>query len=159
VLGETSTYFIRFNGNTSVPLNAELTKEGTKSLEQREWRVNTVASYDFQSGWLRGWGLGAGARWQSGVATGYPNFVGPGGIVQPDLKNPFITGVELNGDAWLSYRRRIFKDRVAWRVQLNVRNLVGSDDLIPVSTNPDGRPAIVRIPPEKQWLLTNTFRF
>jgi hypothetical protein len=48
---------------------------------------------------------------------------------------------------------------VAWRIQLNVRNLIGSDSLIPVSTNPDGRTAIVRFPPDRQWFVTNTFRF
>ena len=157
VLGETSTYAIRFNGNVLVPLNAELTKEGTKSLEQREWRVNFVTSYDFR-GSLRGWGVGAGARWQSEVATGYRNSV-VDGVVQPDLSQPFFGDPELNGDAWLSYKRRIFNDRIAWRIQLNVRNLIGSDELIRVSTNPDGQTAIVRIPPDRQWFVTNTFRF
>jgi hypothetical protein len=157
VLGETATYATRFNGNVLVPLNSELTKEGTKSLEQREWRVNFVASYDFR-GALRGWGIGAGARWQSEVATGYRNVV-VNGVVQPDLSSPFFGDPELNGDGWLSYKRRIFGDRMAWRIQLNVRNLIGSDELIRVSTNPDGQTAIVRIPPDRQWFVTNTFRF
>jgi len=157
VLGELSTYATRHNGNTLVPLRAELTKEGTKSLEQREWRVNFVASYDF-SGRLRGWGVGSGLRWQSEVATGYPNVI-VNGVVQPDLARPFFGDPEFNGDVWLSYRRRIFGDRVAWRVQLNVRNLVGSQDLITVTTNPDGRPAIVRVPPDRQFILSNTLRF
>jgi len=157
-LGETNTHFGRFENSVTRPIAAEVAKEGTKSLEQREWRVNAVASYDF-SGRLRGWGIGAGARWQSQVATGYPNFIDSAGIIQPDLSQPYFGDSELNGDGWLSYKRRIFKDRVAWRIQFNVRNLIGSDALIPVSTNPDGSTAIVRIPPDRQFLLTNTFRF
>lgn len=157
-LGENNTYFNRFNNDAVRPLAAEVAKEGTASLEQREWRVNFVASYDFQRV-LRGWGVGTGLRWQSEVATGYPNFIDTNGSIQPDLSRPFFGDPEFNGDAWLSYKRRIFKDRVDWRIQLNVRNLIGSDSLIPVSTNPDGRTAIVRIPPDRQFLLTNTFRF
>ncbi|MFZ9745141.1 MAG: TonB-dependent receptor plug domain-containing protein [Opitutaceae bacterium] len=157
-LGETNTHFGRFENNVTRPIAAEVTKEGTKSLEQREWRVNAVVSYDL-GGRLRGWGIGAGVRWQSEVATGYPNYIDGAGIIQPDLSRPFFGEAEFNGDGWLSYKRRILRDRVAWRVQLNVRNLIGSDDLIPVSTNPDGRTAIVRIPPDRQWFVTNTFRF
>jgi hypothetical protein len=157
-LGETNSHFSRFENNVTRPIAAEVAKEGTTSLEQREWRINAVASYDF-SGRLRGWGLGAGARWQSEVATGYPNYIDAAGIIQPDLTQPFFGDPELNGDGWLSYKRRLFKDRVEWRIQLNVRNLIGSDELITVSTNPDGRTAIVRIPPDRQWFVTNTFRF
>lgn len=157
-LGETNTHFGRFENNVTRPIAAEVAKEGTKSLEQREWRVNAVVSYDF-AGRLRGWGVGVGARWQSEVATGYPNYIDSVGIIQPDLSRPFFGDPELNGDGWVSYKRRILRDRVAWRVQLNVRNLIGSDALIPVSTNPDGRTAIVRIPPDRQVTITNTFRF
>jgi hypothetical protein len=157
-LGETNTHFGRFENNVTRPIAAEVAKEGTKSLEQREWRVNAVVSYDF-AGRLRGWGIGAGARWQSEVATGYPNYIDAAGIIQPDLSKPYFGDPEFNGDGWISYKRRILRDRVGWRIQLNIRNLVGSDALIPVSTNPDGRTAIVRVPPDRQWFITNTFRF
>jgi outer membrane receptor protein involved in Fe transport len=157
-LGEVATHYARFFSSVTVPLAAEVAKEGTKSLEQREWRVNVVTNYDLP-GRLRGWGLGAALRWQSEVATGYPNFVNPNGSITPDLNNPYFGDPELNGDGWLSYKRRIFKDKVAWRIQLNIRNLIGSDSLIPVTTNPHGQAAIVRIPPERQWFVTNTFRF
>jgi hypothetical protein len=156
--GTTVSYLARFEGTVATPLKAEVTKEGTRSLEQREWRINVVGNYDF-SGRLKGWGLGSALRWQSEVATGYPTFVASDGIVVPDLAKPFLSGDELNGDAWLSYKRTLWKDRIAWKIQLNIRNLIGSDAFIPVSTNPDGSTAIVRIPPDRQWLLTNTFKF
>ena len=159
-LGETNSHWSRFENTVTRPIAAEVAKEGTKSLEQREWRINAVVSYDF-TGRLRGWGVGAGARWQSKVANGYPNYIDGAGVIQPDLAHPYFGDPEFNGDGWLSYKhpRRLFNDRVEWRVQLNIRNLIGSDALIPVTTNPDGRPAIVRIPPDRQWFVTNTFRF
>jgi len=48
-----------------------------------------------------------------------------------------------------------------WSIQLNARNLYrknGNDD-IPVTINPDGRVALIRIPNEQQFFLSNTFRF
>jgi hypothetical protein len=144
-LGETSTYRTRYNSRVVVPLAAELAKEGTVSLEQRKWRVNAAVSYDFRGERLRGWGVGMGVRWQSAVATGYPSFVGSDGTPLPDLAHPFMSGNETNGDLWLSYKRKLFKDRVGWRIQLNVRNAVGSRDPIPVFTNPNGEIALVRV--------------
>lgn len=158
VLGTTPTYRSRFVANVVTPLNAELTQEGTASLEQRKWRANLVVSHDFQ-GRLRGWGAGAGARWQSGVATGYVNVVDAEGIVRPDLSRPFVSGPELNGDCWLSYRFRLAAGRVQWKTQLNFRNVIGAGDPITVRTNPDGVPAIVRAPPERLCYLTNTVQF
>jgi hypothetical protein len=158
-LGETSTYRQRYNGRVVVPLAAELAKEGTVSLEQRKWRVNSAVSYDFRGERLKGWGVGVGMRWQSAVATGYPSFVGSDGTPLPDLAHPFFSGDGTNGDLWLSYKRKLFKGRVGWRVQLNVRNAIGSREPIPVFTNPNGEIALVRVPPLPEWLLTNSFRF
>jgi hypothetical protein len=157
-LGEVSSYQRRYVGRVMTPLAAELAKEGTVSLEQRKWRVNAVASYDFRER-LKGWGIGAGVRWQSEVATGYPSFVGPDGTPLPDLSRAFFSGDELNGDTWISYKRKIFKDRIGWKIQLNIRNAIGSSDPIPVFTNADGQVALVRVPPQTEWFITNTFRF
>jgi hypothetical protein len=108
---------------------------------------------------LKGWGIGAGVRWQSEIATGYPSFVGPDGTPLPDLSRAFFSGDELNGDTWISYKRKIFKDRIGWKIQLNIRNAIGSSDPIPVFTNADGQVALVRVPPQTEWFITNTFRF
>ena len=52
-LGETNSHWSRFENTVTRPIAAEVAKEGTKSLEQREWRINAVVSYDF-TGRLRG---------------------------------------------------------------------------------------------------------
>jgi hypothetical protein len=70
-----------------------------------------------------------------------------------------VSGPELNGDCWLSYRFRLASGRVQWKTQLNFRNVVGAGDPITVRTNPDGVPAIVRAPPERLCYLTNTVQF
>ena len=41
----------------------------------------------------------------------------------------------------------------------NVRNAWGNGDDIPVTANPDGRIAVIRIPNETRWTLSSTFSF
>ena len=48
-------------------------------------------------------------------------------------------------DGWVSYERSLFNGRVDWTVQLNVRNLFGDDDPVPVLRQPNGMVAAVRI--------------
>ena len=76
----------------------------------------------------------------------------------PDLANPFYGQEELAGDFWVGYRRKIFNN-IDWRLQLNVRNAWGNSDDIPVTANPDGRIAVIRIPNETRWLLSSAFSF
>ncbi len=157
-LGEASTFRSRWAGTYGVLL-AELAQEGTASLEQREWRVNLISSYDFSEGTLKGLGVGGAYRWQSEVATGYPlEDPDNDGINTPDLTRPFFGDPEWNMDFWMSYSRRI-SDKVDWKIQLNVRNLLGGDDVIPVITNPDGEMAVFRNSLPTEFFLTNTFRF
>lgn len=47
-------------------------QEGTFSPEVRKWRLNAVLNYDFQEGFLQGFGVGFSTRYQSRVAIGFP---------------------------------------------------------------------------------------
>jgi outer membrane receptor for ferric coprogen and ferric-rhodotorulic acid len=124
----------------------------------RKYRVNLVSSYDFSHGRLRGFGVGGAARWQSKVATGYATTLNADNRQVPILDRVFWGPEEFNGDLWLSYKRKV-SERIRWKAQLNLRNIIGSQDDILVASNPDGRPAVFRIAPERQWFLTNTFSF
>ena len=67
--------------------------------------------------------------------------------------------VESGIDLWASYERRL-TDKINWRIQLNIRNAFASDDLIPISVQPDGQTwASVRVAPVQEWFVTNTFSF
>lgn len=176
----------RFTGNIGTPLAATVARDGAVSQEQRRWRANFVTSYDFRDIELpviNKMTVGTAVRWQAKVALGNPFLTGQrlkekivetnpnysnvsqirdsDPVMQsqfPDLANPFYGPEELAGDVWVSYRRKIFKN-IDWRLQLNVRNAWGNDDDIPVTANPDGRIAVIRIPNETRWMLTSTFSF
>lgn len=141
-------------------LRAEKALDGTATPEQREWRTNVTARYDFLEGRMKGLSVGGSVRYQSAIAAGYPTILDEFGAAIPDVANPRLGPKEMNGDMFLRYGRKL-NDKIDWTIQLNARNLYrmnGNDD-IPVSINPDGRVAYIRIPNERQFYLTNTFKF
>ena len=141
-------------------LQVEKALDNTKSAEQREWRVNLTGRYDFTEGRFKGLAVGGSLRYQSEIAAGYPQKLDEFGNAVPDVANPWLGPDELNGDMFIRYRRKL-TDKINWSVQLNARNLYranGSND-IPVTYNPDGQVAVIRIPNEQQFFLTNTFSF
>ena len=76
-----------------------------------------------------------------------------------DLKKPYYGPSESSVGLWVNYEHRL-TDKIGWKVQLNVRNAFAKDGLIPVSIEPDGKTwASVRVKPNQDWLLTNTFSF
>lgn len=146
--------------NILVPYATSPAGEGQVSAEQRKWRANLVTNYTFDHGPLEGFGVGTGVRWQDEYALGYPSRFNPDGSVFIDIENPFMGDAETNVDAWVSYSRKLNRDRVNWKIQLNVRNLIGDDTPIAITVKPDGAPAVTRLPPpEKRFYITNTFEF
>ncbi len=185
-LPERQTAATRFGSSVGNPLAATLARDGAVSSEQRKWRANFTSTYDlrgFENPLLKATSIGASVRWQSKIAIGAPFLTGQAlkakivatnklytstsqiadndPVMQtqfPDLDHPFYGPEELAGDVWVSYRRKVFKI-VDWRLQLNVRNAWGNGEDIPVTANPDGSIAVIRIPNETRWTLSSTFTF
>lgn len=138
-------------------------QEGSNVPELREWRMNAISNYDFTEGRLKGVNVGVALRYQSDVVIGYPAIPNPDTSVSYpvyvfDIANPYKGPAETDIDMWVGYGRKL-GDKVDWRVQLNVRSIGKGNDLIPITTQPDGTPAGYRIAPRQYWSLTNTFRF
>lgn len=142
-----------------VPYRNILSSDGLASAEQRKYRANLVTNYTFRAGWLKGVGLGTGLRWQDKVGIGYVTTRDASGAIIIDRKKPFYAPGETNVDVFASYGRRVWRDTIDWRVQINVRNALGTDTLIPINAQYDGTVASYRVPPEKRIYLTNTFTF
>ncbi|MBI5769391.1 MAG: hypothetical protein HZA93_16475 [Verrucomicrobia bacterium] len=185
-LPERQTAATRFASNVGNALAATLARDGAVSPEQRKWRANFTSTYDlrgFENPILKALSVGTSVRWQDKIAIGSPFLTGQAlkekivatnkvytdaskiadndPVMQtqiPDLAHPFYGRTELAGDFWVGYRRKVFKN-VDWRLQLNVRNAWGNRDDIPVTANPDGSLAVIRIPNETRWLLSSTFSF
>ncbi len=145
--------------NMYVPYLNALAANGSPVQELRRWRFNAVTNYDFRSGRLKGWSVGGAARWQDRVAVGFPAKQNAGGAWVYDVSRPFYGSTEINYDLWFRYGRRILRDKIRWSVQLNVRDIFGSEDLIAVTAQPNGTIASARIPQPNKWTITNSFEF
>ena len=143
------------------PTRAILLLDGSPAPEQREWRANLITNYNFDSdSSLNGFGIGGAYRWEDSVAIGYPTtFDSELQDDVLDVQNPYFGPKEDTIDAWVSYERLIFDKQVNWRLQLNIRNLLDEDDLIPVAQDPDFTYVGMRIRPGRTYTLSSRFEF
>jgi outer membrane receptor protein involved in Fe transport len=160
----TDTVASYIDRNIMVPFATAIATEGSASAEQRKWRANLVANYTFGRGSpferkLRGFGIGGAVRWQDKLGLGYPTTRKPDGSVSFDLAHPYYAPALTNVDAWLSYTAKFWNDRINWRVQLNVSNLYGDRDPVPIGVQPWGEISTARLAPERRWYLSNKFSF
>ena len=139
-------------------LNRPRALQGSKSPEIRKWRFNFVNNYRFTEGRLKGWNVGGAVRWQDKAAIGYP-VISIGSQGQYDVTKPYYGPTETNFDGWVGYARRLWNDRIGWKVQLNVRNIGVRNRLIPVSAQPYGEIDTYRTGASMTWSLTNSFSF
>ncbi len=153
------TALMDWNGNIGSEYAQRKLQEGTNVPELREWRFNGITNYDFDHGRLKGVNVGGGVRYESSIVIGYKPL--PGATAQDisfDIANPYRGPADMNFDFWIGYSRRIWKD-IDWNIQFNVRNAFVGNELIPLTTEPDGTPAAYRIRPPQTLQLTNTFKF
>ena len=131
--------------------------EGADVPELRPWRFNVVANYQFKDA-LKGANVGMSYRWMDSNVTGFPVSQQSDGTYVYDVSNPFTGPKEDALDLWVGYETNL-TESVKWRIQLNVRNVFATDDLIPVTVQPDGSYGTMRIAEPRTFLLTNTFSF
>lgn len=128
---------------------------GFQAPELRPWRFSIITNYKFTEGMLKGFNAGGAWRWQDSQILGYGFKDDLSGL---SVEKPIYGEKEGKVDLWFGYNRAI-TDKIDWRIQLNLRNVGQSNDLVPVSANPDGSVAAVRIVEGMTWALTNTFSF
>lgn len=146
--------------NVYVPYAQLMSSQGAVAAEQPKYRANFVGNYTFaKDSRFSGFSVGVGARWTSKKAIGYPVTRTSAGAVLVEVGKPYWSAEELNFDAWIGYSRKICRDKVLWKVQLNGRNIAGDKDPVAILSQPWGAAAITRLPAEQRVFLTNTFSF
>lgn len=108
-------------------MQPQFTQEGTRPLSQREWRYNVLTNYRFNEGHLKGFSVGGYLKWEDEPVIGYyrdeSNEPNPMDIIYGD--DSLDMGLNLG------YRTKIMDNKVVWTTQLNVRNLLNDEDVIP----------------------------
>ncbi len=138
--------------------------EGANSPSEREYRTALITNYSFSEGRFKGWSTGGAYRWESKAAIGYYGKVGdpvnsPTVINLNDVTRPVYDSGNSYVDLWVSYRTRVFNDRVGMKIQLNVNNALEGGELRATQVNFDGTPWAFRIIDPRQFILTTTFDF
>jgi len=100
-------------------------QEGREGTGNYSGTFNAFGRYQFQSETLKGWSIGAGARYRAGRVLGYRTTLEP-------VRAPKFFQM----DASLGYSRPIWNKRIDMRLQLNVHNLLNNHDLIWATIDP-----------------------
>ena len=141
-------------------------KEGTSNPGISKYSFKLLTSYGFRQGLLKGFSVGGNASWEQGKIVGFAllnttfniggldNYAG----TVADPNHPFIRSSTISGGAFGSYRKKIYRDRVMWKIQLNAQNLFGEHGLRQISVNPD-QSKVWGVAPPRTWELSNSFEF
>ena len=145
----------------------EILGEGTSNRGIAEYTSKLVARYKFNDGMLKGLNVGANLRWESGKIIGYgeiPASFDFGGLsnfpgIVSDVGNEYVGDSIIAGGMFVSYTRKIFNDRVRWRVQLNAQNIFNTEQgLRVIAANGDGSP-VWGVAQPRTYELSNSFEF
>jgi hypothetical protein len=151
--------------NNVVASNYALAKalEGAAATDQRAYHASVITNYSFTEGRFKGFSVGGAERWESRATLGYLGKVAdptqPTVINAIDPTKPVWDKGNYYTDLWIAYSRKIWNDRINWKLQLNVNNVTESGGLQPTSVNYDGSPYAYRIVDPRQFVLTSTFAF
>jgi len=160
-------------GNAINSWNFIYQNNGNVVPQTRLYRANFTTRYTFSEGRLKGFYVGGGARWRDKTAIGYGTRVATGsellftgGFLQPtdtlvinDLNSPILGPDELFFDGNLGYERKLWKGKVGWRIQLNIRNVLDNTDRVPQRLTSTGAVSVFTLPEPRIFQLTNTFSF
>jgi hypothetical protein len=134
----------------------------TDSLFAPEWSTNLITTYAFaRTSRLKGIAVGASANLRGRTVIGFEENASAVAIAD----RPYYADGFVNTGAWISYRRKIFRDKIDWRLQLNVRNVADADTIFPHRAvdrrDGTGRPEVViyRLNEPRTFVLTSAFSF
>jgi iron complex outermembrane recepter protein len=132
------------------------------TLHAPAWSFNYVTNYRFRNdSVLRGVGIGGSAQFRGKAILGFAE--GPNQVF--DIDRPYHGKQTDTYGAWISYTRRIFNDKVRWRIQLNVRNVFDQNMLLPLrivdSRDGQATPSVIkyRLAEGRGFVTTSSFEF
>ncbi len=153
-----------YEGVVLAPYKLATANQGKPRSQVREWRWNVSTSYKLSglgsdSRWIKNTTVGGSLRWEDQASIGFLGAApeADGVIRSLDKGRPVYDKARSYVDLFVGHRLRLFSNRVAANVQLNVRNAFESGRLQAIGVNPDGAPYNFRIIDPRQFILTVSF--
>ena len=131
------------------------------------WTLNLIQTYEFARETrvagvpLNGFSVGGSMNARGKAINGFA--VDSRLVLDPTA--PYYAPAYLNFGGWITYKRKLFKNRIDWRLQMNVRNLLDENTIFPLVKvdSRDGRhtpsTAIYNLKEPRTYLFTSAFRF
>ena len=152
-----------FAASVKAPYDAAVANQGKSRSQIRKFRFNLSSTYrlaglGLENTHLKRLSLGGALRWECQGGIGYYGLEQlPAIITALDPNRPIYDPARLYADAFVSYRTRLFANKVGATFQFNVRNLQENGRLQPISAYPDGTPNAYRIVDPRQFILSASF--
>lgn len=139
-----------FTNNVDIPLKIILQQQGKANPQVRRYKFKFATNYQLagitENRWLKNVNVGGAFRWEDKGAIGYYGAQQlPAVITDLDSNRPVWDKAHYYVDAFVSYRTKLFANKIGATFQLNVRNLGENGRLQPVGAYPDGTPLAYRI--------------
>jgi hypothetical protein len=156
-----------FGTFVDAPYSVIKQQDGKSKPSVRKYAYRISTAYQLagltENRFLRNVKLIGAVRWEDKGAIGYygQNYAALLAANQPitklDAGNPIWDKGHYYFDAGVSYRTRMFGDRIGTTFQLNVRNIQESGRLQAIGAFPDGTPNAYRIVDPQQFIFTASF--
>ncbi len=148
--------------NVINPLQIAQAMQGKSRPQIRKYRANFLTSYRLagltDQRLLKRFTVGGAVRWEDKGAIGFRGQQqAPAVITTLDATNPIWDKSHTYADAFVTYRTKIYSDKVGLTLQLNAKNVLESGSLRPVAIEADGRVIAYRIVDPRLFILTATF--
>ncbi|MDQ8201436.1 TonB-dependent receptor plug domain-containing protein [Pelagicoccus sp. SDUM812003] len=145
-------------------LALQLAQVGGYKNNERQYKSTLLTSYSFSDGAMKGISFGGNAIWRDKPATGFAFREDPELGLVVDADNPFFGEDSFNVGLHASYERKILKDSVDWKVQLNINNIGDEDPFVTRHTVAASAPTTPIVQTYSRGnpqtlVLTNTFRW
>ena len=151
-----------FTNSVDLPFKILQQQQGKSNPQIRRYRVKASTNYQLagltQHRILRNFNVGGAVRWEDKGGIGYYGVQKfPASITELDPNRPIYDKSHYYVDAFVSYRMKLFANKVGASIQLNARNLGENGRLQPVGAFPNGTPLAYRIVDPALYILQVKF--
>ena len=116
----------------------------------REHAGNLFTNYNFaRDSRFKGFGLGAGANYRGDTVLGYDS---------SQRNKPIYGSSHVLVNAMVRYARKVTAKKLDWRIQLNIDNALGEDELLVTDADQTRAYRFVYLTP-RRWSISNTIAF
>lgn len=151
-----------FQSFVGAPLGIIKEQEGKSNPQIRRYAFRTATSFQLaaltENKWLKRVTVGGALRWEDKAAIGYYGVQDSNGVYYKlDGTRPIYDKAHDYIDLFVSYKTKLWNDKVSATFNFNVKNLGQKIHLQPVNAFPDGTISTFRIVDPQQFIFTASF--